>query len=249
MQEDLIPLLKDSGLPEKEARVYLALLERGQATVAQISQVSGLKRPIIYVALEALLKRGLATALPQKKISTFAAGDPSLLATRLQSTAKNFIEMLPYLQSLGKKSGRRPKISFFEEKEAIWNIYLEMTGLRGVAAITSYARFLHFFPDTTEAWLKDCERGKYRDTKTRHLVPNTPQELALGRRLAAGGHLVRATQLSETFAMDFIITQNKIAVSLIDERPFLNILESPELASSMQNIFNILWDTAQEVKC
>jgi len=46
--------LLQMGLNEKEAKVYLACLELGGATIAEIAEKSGVKRTSIYNFLEEL---------------------------------------------------------------------------------------------------------------------------------------------------------------------------------------------------
>ena len=47
------------GLSEKEASVYIALLELEVAVVQEIASAAGINRSSTYVVLEALQKRGL----------------------------------------------------------------------------------------------------------------------------------------------------------------------------------------------
>lgn len=55
----MIEKLKNLGLNEKEARVYLAALELGEASVQEIAQKSGVKRVTAHVAIEKLKTEGL----------------------------------------------------------------------------------------------------------------------------------------------------------------------------------------------
>jgi predicted DNA-binding transcriptional regulator len=57
--------LEKLGLNEKEAKVYLALLELGQDTVQNIAQRASITRPTTYNILDALVKKGLTTQVDQ----------------------------------------------------------------------------------------------------------------------------------------------------------------------------------------
>lgn len=57
--ESFIQHLTHIGFPEKEARVYLACLEAGTASVAAVAEIAGVKRPTAYVMLKALAEKGL----------------------------------------------------------------------------------------------------------------------------------------------------------------------------------------------
>ncbi len=52
-------VLQAAGLTDKEARIYLAALELGQAPVLRIAQKAGIKRPTAYVTLGELQAKGL----------------------------------------------------------------------------------------------------------------------------------------------------------------------------------------------
>ena len=71
-----IPLLRtltDFGFTDKEARVYLALLELGEGNVTHIAQKTGLKRAIIYIVLERLMQQGYASRTGRGKVQRFTA--------------------------------------------------------------------------------------------------------------------------------------------------------------------------------
>ena len=59
--------LKKLNFSDKEARVYLALLELGEAPVQHISEKAKVNRATTYVVLEALQKRGVVTTIEKDK--------------------------------------------------------------------------------------------------------------------------------------------------------------------------------------
>lgn len=70
-------LLKEYGLHDKEAEVYLAALELGKATGFQIYKKTGLKKPTVYYVLEELHRKHLVGLTSQGKKKYFVAEDPS----------------------------------------------------------------------------------------------------------------------------------------------------------------------------
>ena len=65
---DLVKALKNIGLNEKEARIYISLLQIGKTTAYQVSRHSGLKKPTVYVILEELIDKDTANRLGQKML-------------------------------------------------------------------------------------------------------------------------------------------------------------------------------------
>jgi HTH-type transcriptional regulator, sugar sensing transcriptional regulator len=248
MDESLINIFKQSGLSDKEAKVYLALLEAGVGTVFKIAQVTKIKRPSVYVVLESLTNKGFATKIPNRKTSTYSPGDPAILAAQLSTTAKNFRELLPYLQTLMSRLPNRPKISFYDTEEAVWNIYKETSQHNDVSLISSYARLGEYFPRATEEWLRNCEKGIYKLKDWRHIISDDPKDLEIGKRLLKLGQNVRCISGGDIHAIDLALYGNKFSITLIDKEPIIVVLESETLKRSMSAIFEIIWKAAKTIK-
>jgi len=246
MDNDLLKLLEQSGFTEKEARVYLALLELGQGTVTEISQLAELKRPIIYVILEGLIKRGYVSELPDKKINSYQAIDPSAILNQLKITAKNFSEMLPIFRSLRNKGKKQPKITYGETKEGIWNIYEEMNRSERPFFISNYVRMEKCFPGSVEKWINNVQKGIYRPA-ARHLIPSDAENKKIAERFLQlpVKQEIRILEELNGSQMDFALYENKLAITLLEDKPFIVVIESEELVKSMRPIFELAWGKAR----
>ncbi len=71
--------LQNLGLNEKEAKVYLASLELGYASVQSIAKKADINRATAYFIIEGLMKKGLMTQIEKDKKTFFAAEDPKSL--------------------------------------------------------------------------------------------------------------------------------------------------------------------------
>src|SRR3989338_746382 len=71
--------LQHFGLNEKQASIYLALLELGTASAPSISKKSGVKRPTTYVILQELRQKVLLTEMPKKSKTLYTAKSPEIL--------------------------------------------------------------------------------------------------------------------------------------------------------------------------
>jgi len=63
---DFLKKLEKSGLSDKEALVYLSLLELGGAFPSKIAEYSGLNRSTVYMVLLNLSVRGLVNEIEKK---------------------------------------------------------------------------------------------------------------------------------------------------------------------------------------
>jgi sugar-specific transcriptional regulator TrmB len=247
MDQDLVKIIEDAGFTDKEARVYLGLLELGQGTVYQIAKTTDLKRPIIYVILESLEKRGYASVLPNKKANTYQAADPSAILHRLKIVTKNFSEMLPMLQTLHNRSDIRPKITYIENKEGIWNIYEEMNKIKDSLFITSYFRIEKHFPGAVKKWIDGYKKGIYK-VQGHHVIPDNETEIELVKNLSAIDQKVRTLSDLNDTSMDFSIFGKKVSITSLEEKPFMVVMESEELARSMKMVFEVMWRSGKEIK-
>ena len=59
--------LKDAGLTDGEAKVYLALLELGSSTTGPIIHKSKIAKSIVYQILEKLMQKGLVSYVTKEK--------------------------------------------------------------------------------------------------------------------------------------------------------------------------------------
>ncbi|NTV41617.1 MAG: hypothetical protein HGA61_05110 [Candidatus Moranbacteria bacterium] len=247
MDNDLIKLLEMTGFTEKEAQVYLALVELGTGNVTDISKTTKLKRSIIYVILEGLMKRGYASELPNLKINTYQATDPTVILSQLKNVAKNFSEMLPMIRTLGSNGKSRPKISYYDTKEAILKIWDSMSFEDEVFFFYSCERSERYFHGITDRWVKSYNKKIY-PIGNYHLLPNNKNEVRMAQKFLAVGEKVRFLDDFKDMNMDFTLYGNKIAITSLEENPFIVVIESEELVKSIRPIFEIAWAKGKEVK-
>lgn len=247
MDSGLLKLLEKTGFTEKEARVYLALLELGKGDVSDIAKTTDLKRSIIYVLLEGLIKRGYASELPNQKINTYQAVDPSIILSQLKSVTKNFSEMLPIFRTLHNKGKDRPKITYHETLEGIWNIYEEMNQSDKAFFISSYENIDKHFPNAIAEWVKAYEK-KLIPLRGKHLIANDKFDLEVMRKFSKINQEARYLPEIKKFDMDFTIYKNKLAITSFDNEPFIVVIESKSLVESIRPIFEIAWDNGKEIK-
>lgn len=247
MDNDLIKLLENTGFTEKEAKVYLALLELGKGDVSDIAKITELKRSIIYVLLEGLTKRGYVSELPNQKINTYQAVDPSFILNELKITTKNFSEMLPMFRTLHNKGKKRPKITYYEDKENIWKIYESINLVPEAFFISSYERIDKHFPGSLDKWVQDYKK-KIIPVKGKHLVPDNSFELQAGKKLSENGQQARYLPGVNSFNMDFSLYENKLAITSLEDEPFIVVIKSEELVKSIRPFFEIAWKNGKEIK-
>src|SRR3989338_9344999 len=132
MKEQIIKiekLLKSSGFLDKEVKIYLAILELGRGTVAQISRKAGINRTTGYVILDSLVSKGLVSISGREPKEEYRALSPANLlkyfsekAAKQNKIAEEAKEILPELTSLYNE-GDRPRVYFYEGLTGLQHVY------------------------------------------------------------------------------------------------------------------------------
>lgn len=126
LPEKLIERLEKLGFSQKEAQVYLTLLELNEAQPSNIARKSGLKRPTTYVLLENLQKRGLISKVKKKNVLYYRATRPEVFIenekTRLKQLNASLdilSKSLPELLALHSQYLATPQMSVYYGKEGL----------------------------------------------------------------------------------------------------------------------------------
>lgn len=121
--------LQSIGLSEKEACVYLVLLELKEALPSAIARRSEIKRSTVYSLLESLQKKGLVSSIKRSGGTYFQAQDPQIFLKKQRahlddiSDSLNSLESaLPELRSLHADFMTTPQMSVFRGKEGLIQI-------------------------------------------------------------------------------------------------------------------------------
>ncbi len=116
---DLNKVLENVGFSEKEAKIYLALLELKEAFPSIIAKRAGTKRANTYFILEDLAKRGLASKIKKNGYYYFQSLSPHSLIDNYKDKCHNLESSLPELLSLNKSYIAKPQMSLFEGEEGL----------------------------------------------------------------------------------------------------------------------------------
>ena len=248
MTQEVEKKLLDFGLSEKEAKVYISLLELGTSLVTDVAKKSGINRSTAYVILESLAKHGLVSITERKNIRLYTPAPPERLVEEKSRRAVELVgiakSILPELKSFFSGSGPKPKIQFFEGTEGIKSAYEDtLTSseqIRAFASIESmHATLPGFFPDY-------YHRRAAKRIPIKAIFPDTPEART---RVAKNKEEMRETRLvpvdTFSFTPEINVYDNKIIFMSLKER-FALVIESEELADALKKVFELAWLGAKE---
>lgn len=124
--EKYIGILEAIWVHEHGAKIYLALLERGQKSIAEITKITSLYRVEIYRQLPVLLESGLVIEVEKWKRKNYIASSPYKiqdLYTQQQEDINTHVEALVEKYAYRDKS---PKVIYQEWKKALMYVFSDI---------------------------------------------------------------------------------------------------------------------------
>ncbi len=111
---NLIQIIEQYGLTKIEAKIYLAVLETGEASILDIAKKTGIKRTSIYYMLDHLVEKSILISVIRNKKKYYTAASPADLLKSLRSRLSEFEKTSEVLEQHKNKMFKRPRIYFLE---------------------------------------------------------------------------------------------------------------------------------------
>lgn len=244
MHMDLHSALKNLGLSEKEAAIYLALLQGGQATAYQLANRSGLKKPTTYVILDELIERGAARKLMQRRGAIYVATDPVELFVEARNRFENAESALPQLRALAQGDKKTISASYFEGMTGIKEMYKKLVQkTAGKTCVGFYAHEKDTPKELREYWsVLNAEMVKQK-IKLRGVttVDATTKEYLEFKKMPR--ELLDIKGLSpKEYSSNVSIEVYGDCTQIVSHQYVQGLLiQNPDIANVMRQIFEIVW--------
>ena len=112
MDSSLLSTLQNYGRSEKEARVYLTVLELGTSIASTIARRAELNRVTVYTLLEEMIKKSTILSESINNIKYYTAVHPEALCKNFENKYMSIKESLPQLlETMGKFTQLKSKKS------------------------------------------------------------------------------------------------------------------------------------------
>lgn len=239
-----LQLLKRSGLQEKQAQVYLGVLQLGKGSAAEIAEAAGLKRSITYVILDELMGQGYVSLVPGYTKQTYTASDPNTIASELDQTARDFREMLPYLRSIQRKAGK-PHVTYYSGIEGARRAFSQIRRPKEARYALSISKAIKRVPEEVGRWQKTYLSGKARPGG-RHLLTNTAEDRSYGKTIGEANQIVRYLDKGQELDIDLALVDNVTYLTAFDEEIHVTVIESDALYRSLCALYDLAWQTARQ---
>jgi sugar-specific transcriptional regulator TrmB len=233
--------LFEYGLKEGHAKVYLAALELGSASIQKISQKAMLPRSTTENILESLHEKGLLSTFRKRRIRFFSAEDPHKIIQLAKSRASLLEQALPEFMALYGEAKVRPTVRYYQGKQAMKQILEEaLDEAKEILFFSSsddlFNTLIEDFPEFVKkrAAKKIPAKVILRDSaKARERQRLGPQEL----------REVKIIPSSYNYHGMIMIWKNKISMFSFNKDLSAVVTESEELAETQRALFYLGWNT------
>ena len=232
--------LEEAGLTSVEARIYLALLEKGSIRAGEITRHTGIHRRNVYDAIERLVEKGLVSYIKTNNRRYFEAAPPERLLEILKEKEDNITQMMPELQLLGKFSEEKKEVLFFRGKQAIKTVFEDQIkegkpimvfgNAINVNEIVKYY-FPHFDKQRIE---KNISVRMLFDESARKEEYLKKIPLTEIKFLKKGSRAPISTN----------IYANKVSIIIWEDNPKAILITEPALSQSFTTYFELMWKIA-----
>ncbi|MDP3956441.1 MAG: helix-turn-helix domain-containing protein [bacterium] len=250
MQEEkktINELLRDFGLDEREASIYLSLLNEGPMLPQHIARSTGINRATLYTLFPGLIKIGIIKEIRQGKRRLLAPVSPEDLFNQYESRYKEIKKNIAELALLYRMQGLKPKIEVFEGTEDIKKIYMDTLSAKG--EILVYNRVTKYREDVLN-WINSYFVPRRIKNKifVRAIVNADP---AGEEHMASGRVYYRETRFVPwdkfPFRIEAMIYNEKITFFTCEKGgPQVGIIiENKAISQTQRALFDLAWEGAE----
>jgi len=249
--------LKQLGLNENEAKIYLAGLALGPATVQSLAAESKIKRSTAYVALDYLMEVGLFLETYSNKKKLFQAERPEKLEKLTKRMRRKAMDaelmlqsLIPALKHIPHTGGVEPKIFFYQGINSLKNVLLDVSG-----SSTSW----YVFGSTTEILkrlanfdlreiLEEGEKLRQQSGRPKIFFITDSGILALKefQKYQPERREIKILPRTIKSGTAFIVYQDKLVILDLASQPTATVIQSAGFTEIMKTVYKLIWDSLPE---
>lgn len=239
-------ILENLGLSQNEAKIYGALIERGQSSVPQISVKTGIHKRNIYDTIPRLLQKGLVYQVAESKECRYAPVEPDKLKDLIWEKESQLDSILPALNRQFKKTATNEAVYIYKGVEGFKNY------LRDILKVGEDVYFIGakggWFDKDLQTFIKKfLQEAKVKKIKYYHIFDSSVKEEApellplLGKPYKFLPSKYSTTGAIDIFG-DHIVTFSGLNVKDITDDVTLVVIVNKELADCYRTWFKFIWD-------
>lgn len=237
---ELYEALKYLGLNEKQAKVYVAVLQLGSGSVPAISVKAGTKRPTTYLLLEELRMKGLVTLLPKKVKAIYTAQSPEILWQEQKEKEEIIRQKMPELRAIYNSQKEKPKVVYYQGEENVAKLWDQFFKEKEVLFYGSIGKITPLVYKQVMKYLFEVKKKKYI---VREILHGDEKSKAFALENASKNHQFKIAPDNYILPTDNVIYGNKVAIITYKYTPMAVVIESSDVADTYRSMFEMAWNS------
>ncbi len=242
--------LQNIGLTEREARVYLFLLEYQEAKTGVICSKLNIRSSHIYAILEKLLNKGIISYKLVNNIKIFRPVDPeSLFALykekerKLEKEKKDILNFISNLKKVETKKVRQNDFKYFEGINGVRSMFTEF--------INSWQKNSKMYISSAPIAYKNWNAFLIDLFHPPRIEKNIHLSLILTGKIRHHGEEREDMQpidikyIDTVMESEFGVCGDYVYFLSSGDKPYALLIKDKNLASTQIKIFKIIWDNAK----
>jgi sugar-specific transcriptional regulator TrmB len=233
--------LEEAGLTSTEARIYLALLEKGACRAGEITRHTGIHRRSVYDAIERLIQKGLVSYIKTNNRNYYEAAPPDRLLELLKEKEDNIKQLLPELQLLRNFADEKKEVLFFRGKQAIKTVFEDQIKegkevLIFGDAVNVNEIVKYYFPHFDKHRIE-------KSIRVRMLFDESARKENYLKKIPLAD--IRFIKKGSRAPVSTNIYSNNISIIMWEENPKAILITESILADSFRAYFEFMWKLAK----
>lgn len=238
----LLDVLKNLGLTENEASVYLTSLSLGPTTILKISKSSQIRRTTVYSIIESLKNKGLMHIKPTGLKQLYVAEAPDLLDNIIKNKKSALEKLLPQFNALYNLKGSESTINYYEGLPAVKNIY--ETFLKPLKRGDDYLVIsdMQKFFDLDRKYFENYLEKRTKSPVRARLISTDSEQARYMKKYARNmNHEIKILPAKSKLSVDVMIVPNKLTIFNLEEPISAISIENKSIIELHRDMFEIIW--------
>ena len=116
MESKIATILQEYGLDDKEIKVYISLVEKGELNAYTLAKITGIHRSTTYAILERLLVKGFISEIQKDGKTFYSAIEISKVIYKIKEKESLLLSLIPEFEKIKEEGISRARV--FESKES-----------------------------------------------------------------------------------------------------------------------------------
>lgn len=251
-------LRNEFDLSDNEINLYLGLLEKGTATVLEMSKHLSMNRTTVHVNVEYLLQKGLVTQttegrgrkrlivpepperfktiIDQKKIKVLKAEE------KIDAIVSSIYNVFP-----GVKDNVKVDVTYYEGKDEVWNVYEDIMKADTMYSFSDIDGYYAIYPDTSDLWEKAIQDNPNRKVFSISLVSSITENFTKHKFTSEGRYNIKFFTKNASSGgvehSDILVFDDKLAVIDLEPQNITGVvISSRSIVRSVKALHQILWN-------